>query len=511
MPRALLVSEIFSNVISYVGTHVMYPSALSRRTLLALAVTCRAFSEQALDSLWKAIKNIVPLLRCAGITLPPKNLPQDDDGSIIPTESQLAIINRYAHRVRFLIMCYNDWPRRVQSFLQTLVYSSKVLMPNLRGLVIGTDEFFHLLPPLLGPRLQHLTIYTAYHEDNEADVLRRPALDMVLRSLPSSCPSLESFKVYINNTYGPWDLPSIAPLLSHAIQNLQKLHTVVALSMMITKDALTRLPSSLTSIETQLPAGSDLEDIFGSSRGPFLFENIESVDWWIKEWQDVEDFARLWPRKLTSMSLRSNMVTFDPEPLQVLFDTFHTRDPFRHLQCIHLLESLGCLSTLTKVITIDTIRPLFYLSQLQVLDINTKSSVDIDEQDLEEMADAWPCLEVLLLNKKHGCHPPSPPGVTLRGVVEFVALCPRLTKLCLGITLDYMEKDFDLDMDSILNLEPRRDSDTLEYLMLSHPRSIREDFAERLGMLIEKLFPRVAPFGTFKSKNRYYRYFSSEY
>ncbi|KAG0704090.1 hypothetical protein DFH29DRAFT_399420 [Suillus ampliporus] len=511
MPRALLVSEIFSNVISYVGTHVMYgdrregPAKLSRRTLLALALTCRAFSEQALDALWETITSIARLLQCAGIILTPKKLPQDDDDdSVILTESQLAIISRYAHRVRFLTMKWSwrdsKWPRYVQSFLQTLANSSKILMPNLRGLHVATSSFLHLVPPLLGPRLQHLTIQTSYDEDDEADVLWKPSFNMVLRCLPSSCPLLESFKVYINDVLGPWDMPSIAPLLSHTIQNLQKLHTVV--SPAITKDALIHLSPSLTSIKTHLPTRSDLEDIFGSSRGPFLFENLGSVDWWFKEWRDVEDFARLWPRKLTSMSLRSRRVEFEPGLLQVLFDSLHTREAFRYLQCIRLSEfkKNPSLHEFIKVITIDTIRPLFNLAHLQVVDIKMTSSISLYEEDLKEVAEAWPCLEVLLLNKDFGWYTPTP--LTLVEVVKFIELCPCLTELSIGITLEDMDEDF--DMRNFHDIEPC-DSDTLEALTLMYPR-VDEYMWERYGsgsvlgrrgtaldIVLENLFPGVKP------------------
>ncbi|KAG1744956.1 uncharacterized protein EDB91DRAFT_1121801 [Suillus paluster] len=492
MPRALLVSEIFSNIISYVGTPQITgiplrrsdSTILSRRTLFALALTCRAFSEQALDALWETIVRIVPLLQCAAIILPPKTLSQDDeDFCVIPTESQLAIINRYAHRVRFLTMPYDQLPGHVEYFLQTFVCSSKVLLPNLRG-------------------LEHLTLITYYYkkcggyEGDEEHVL--PAFGMVIRSLPSSCPLLESFKVYVEN----WNCnardvlcDAFARPLSHAIQNLQKLHTVVTPA--ITKDALTHLGdlSSLTSLQTPLPTGSDLEDILGSSHGPFLFKNLESVDWVITEWQDIEVLTRLWPRKLPTLSLQSNAIKFDAGALQVLFAALHTREVFRYLQRIHLSD-FQSRSPHTEDITIETIRPLFYLSHLQVVDFNMASSIDIDNDDLEEMAQGWPCLEVLLLNEKRGCNAPNP--VTLLGFVNFVDLCPRLKKLCIGITLIDMDEDFDLDMKSLLNLEPRRDSDTLEYLKLTCPhdeKNIICDWGSRVGMLIAKLFPRVGPFG----------------
>ncbi|KAG1745004.1 uncharacterized protein EDB91DRAFT_1246521 [Suillus paluster] len=513
MPRALLVSEIFSHIISYVGTHQIStlfiseipvhrrdPTTLSRRTLSALALTCRAFTEQALDALWETMMHLTPLLRCAGIMLP---MPREghvreelqEDHCIIPTESQLAIINRYAHRIRFLTMTYASWQTHVEFFLQTLVCSSKVLLPNLRSLFVDCNHFCHLVPPLLGPRLRHLTINIKYHEKDEhykgdEDVL--PVFDMVIRSLPSSCPSLESFKVYANYSLGPWDVPTFALPLSHAIQNLHNLHSVVTPA--ITKDAMIHLGSlsSLTSFQTHLPTGSDLEDIFGSSRGPFLFENHESVDWVIKEWRDTEVFTRLWPHKLTTMTLRSDKITLGGGgPLQVLFDSLHTREAFRHLQRIHLLDSFHCKRTSADTaITIETIRPLFYLSHLQVVELNTKSRIDIDNDDLVEMAEAWPCLEVLSLNKDRGCSALNP--VTLLGFVNFVDLCPRLKKLWITITWADAHEDVE-DMESLLDLEGRRDSD-LEYLKLDWAGEEKYEawnWTSEVAVLLEKLFPRV--------------------
>lgn len=76
VPRALLVSEILSNIIGYINADVdkravrewsgsyVIPSG---PTLFALALTCRAFSEQALDALWEFLIGFEPLMRCAGI------------------------------------------------------------------------------------------------------------------------------------------------------------------------------------------------------------------------------------------------------------------------------------------------------------------------------------------------------------------------------------------------------------------------------------------------------------
>ncbi|KAG1858489.1 hypothetical protein F4604DRAFT_1182927 [Suillus subluteus] len=500
MSRALFVSEIFSNIISYISAdetyvHTKNPPSFSRNTLYALALTCRTFSEQALDALWESIESIIPLMKCGGIIVSPNTALGSGD-HVIPTESQLAIICRYANRVRFLKMSFHDWPHPVQSFLQTLAYSSKVLMPNLRDLRV-TCDLVHLLRPLLGPHLQRLSINvsTAVNYRRDLYFWQRISLHMILRSLPTTCPSLESFDFHLDfsSRPDPWDAPLALPV-SYAIKNLRKLRTVNVPA--ITKDALTYLGglSSFTSIKTHLPTCSDLEHVFGSSRGHILFENLESVDWKIAGWRDVEMFTCLWPRNIIAMSLRSE-AKFNPGLLQALFDSLHTREAFRNLQCIRLFELSPSLSTglfqfVEIVITIDVIRPLFYLSALRVVEFDTGSSISLNEDDLKEMAEAWPCLEVLLLNETYGCHDPKPPGVTLAGVVRFVELCPRLTKLGINFTLNDVGKDFDFGNLHILG---SRASNTLEYLTLGSraEEHVWTSHYSRLNMLVKKLFPRA--------------------
>ncbi|KAG2119438.1 hypothetical protein DEU56DRAFT_984518 [Suillus clintonianus] len=507
VPRALLVYEIFSNIISYIKTE--NPASFKpfleepEPTLFALALTCHALTEQALDALWDTLPSIEPLMRCAGIIPSPKERPKDGKGcSIIPTEAQLAVISRYAHRVRslrldtyrvrFLREEFADRDGHMQAFLRILACSSKVPVPNLRSLFVDfLREPFHLIYPLLGPRLQHLSI-SIYH--NEPD---DHPLHTVLPSLP--CPSLESLKFEQYNYLDYQEVVPCALPVSHDIlQQMQKLRIVDVPS--IAKDALTFLGglSSVTNIRTHLPTSSDLEDILGSSRGlePVLFENIDSVDWEIKEWRDVEAFAHLWPSKLTSISLRSE-VKLDPSLLQVLFDSLHTREAFRNLQCICLSEPSGPTLSISKVITIDTIRPLLYLSHLQVVDIDTMSSLSIGDSDLEEIAKGWPCLEVLLLNKDYGftsSAAPKPRWISVPGVVRFVESLPCLKKLAIGITLRTVKDDY--DMKNLDDLEPRDSDSRLEDLTMRYPREedyIWEACYPDLDLLFTKLFPKVDP------------------
>ncbi|KAG1782240.1 hypothetical protein EV702DRAFT_515911 [Suillus placidus] len=501
MHRALLIPEILSDIISYIivderpgvwPTEYVTSSAL---TLFALALTCRAFSEQALDALWNNFKGVEPLMRCAGIIPAPKNRLQKDNAyPIIPTEAQLAIIARYGYRVRSLEVGMNYWRRDylTQSFLQTISGSSRILVPNLRSLEIGFPcRLLHLVPPLLGPRLQHFFITIRDYE------IARQHLHTVFQCLPSYCPSLESLTVLkFRHLFHEGDAPFVLPM-SHAIQKMPKLRAVAVPA--ITKDALAYLGglSSFTDISSHLPTGSDLEDILGSSRGPILFENVDSVDWEIKEWRDVEVFTRLWPHKLTSMTLRSE-AKFDPSLLQVLCDSLHVREAFRNLQCIYLSELVHCWLSPSTIITIDTIRPLFHLSQLRVVDIDTRSCMSIGANDLVEMAEAWHSLEVLLLNKTDGSMSgaaPIPQWVTVPEVVTFVELCPTLKDLCIGITLCTVDDDYDMDLASLRALEPRNSDSRLEALTLKYPRDeeyIRKTYSSDFGILFSKLFPRMS-------------------
>ncbi|KAG2064755.1 hypothetical protein BDR04DRAFT_1145741 [Suillus decipiens] len=509
IPRALLVSEIFENIMNHLKAEKrsywehQQPSYVqySGPTLFALALTCRTLSEQALDALWHTLRGLQPLMRCASIIQARcKNFPEEDY-PIILTEAQLAIIGRYANRVRCLRF-RDGWPRPVQSFLQTLAYSSKVLMPNLRELG-GYGKLVHLTCPLLGPRLQHLRIYVNAPEygdcGEDLKFWQRISSRMILRSLHTTCPSLEKFEFEVDFSSQSvlLDAPLTLPI-SCAIQKMPKLRAVAVET--ITKDALVYLGglSSFTSIKMRLPTGSVLEDIFNSSRNPVLFESCDSVSWKTREWRDVEVFIRLWPSKLTSMSLQSD-VEFYPSLLEIFFKSLHMSSAFRNLQRIHLSDTSydNPSSTTSSVITIDTIRPLLYLSRLRVVDIDTISCISMGEDDLEEIGDALPYLEVLLLNQEHGNMfgaALKPLRVSLSDVARFVERYPCLKKLCVCVTIRYVHHDYDMDEASLDSLEPRDSKSRLESLVLIYPcneEGIWEHYQGEFDILFTKIFPQL--------------------
>lgn len=58
MHRALLIAEIFRNILDCMNTNG------DEGTIVSLAVTCRAFHESSLDVLWYEQLNLLPLVRC---------------------------------------------------------------------------------------------------------------------------------------------------------------------------------------------------------------------------------------------------------------------------------------------------------------------------------------------------------------------------------------------------------------------------------------------------------------
>lgn len=70
----LLLPELFHYILDYIDApdpvdyeiRVHQPSRAARKTLFALAQTCRAISEPSLDHLWRAPGSLVPLICCLG-------------------------------------------------------------------------------------------------------------------------------------------------------------------------------------------------------------------------------------------------------------------------------------------------------------------------------------------------------------------------------------------------------------------------------------------------------------
>ncbi|OAX39540.1 hypothetical protein K503DRAFT_689406 [Rhizopogon vinicolor AM-OR11-026] len=103
--------------------------------LAALARTCRAFKEPALDTLWKNIYGFEPLIS----SLPEGVVKRTTEGKLTLTRplslSDWNIIDQYTHRIRSLTIGYRPSANIDERVVQALVCTpSSALLPNLRCL-----------------------------------------------------------------------------------------------------------------------------------------------------------------------------------------------------------------------------------------------------------------------------------------------------------------------------------------------------------------------------------------
>ncbi|KAF8553315.1 hypothetical protein OG21DRAFT_1510344 [Imleria badia] len=123
---------------------------MERQALVALTQTCSAFSEPALDRLWRKLCSLKPLIRCYTTA-------DQVDNAIIPTSSEFVVIDRYAHRIRELVIGDSASVR----FLQCTSIRASCLLPNLRALEwnpsrLPTHAPVILIRQLLSPTLVSL-------------------------------------------------------------------------------------------------------------------------------------------------------------------------------------------------------------------------------------------------------------------------------------------------------------------------------------------------------------------
>ena len=116
-----------------------YDQREPRRTLLALAQTCHAFSEPSLDRLWRRLESLKPLIQCFSSVLSKERVSRFRSTSVFrslfqkmpPSPSEWVIVRRYSHRIKELRISPLDQP--FHDFLQSIDVSAESFLPNLRS------------------------------------------------------------------------------------------------------------------------------------------------------------------------------------------------------------------------------------------------------------------------------------------------------------------------------------------------------------------------------------------
>ncbi|OAX39075.1 hypothetical protein K503DRAFT_113858 [Rhizopogon vinicolor AM-OR11-026] len=167
-------------------------------TIAALARTCRAFKEPALDVLWKNMDGLGPLVSCL-----PENVKVTTNGMMSlrrpPFVEEWMIFGQYAHRIHSLTICYS-WLNEISDLVVEALVSapSSVMLPNLRTLEWFDDRgsSIPLLRTLLVPTITSITISSDSSPWNPS--FSKSAL---LSSIGSRCPSIQKLHCVYGDSY----------------------------------------------------------------------------------------------------------------------------------------------------------------------------------------------------------------------------------------------------------------------------------------------------------------------
>ncbi|KAJ7462551.1 hypothetical protein FB451DRAFT_1562490 [Mycena latifolia] len=405
MHRCLSIHEIITEISSHFDSSLRSESG----DLSALASTCHAFQDPALDELWKTQKTIYNVIRC---------LPQD---IFETTTSRSAVVLRRAPEDA-------DWAR-------PLFYSNRVRIfapPSCGDSV--TFKGLRLNPPggSWFPRLRTLdwNIYSYSEDDASIRPFLSPQLERVsfparvaafyLSPLPTFCPHLKHLVL---------DLPAAcnagSDRISACIEQLMHLESLHMRGCSLTLAAVKHigLLSTLKSLELEsLP--SEL-----SAHGalpPRLFETLLSLKLYLAGVKPILTFIRACAGVLIKLS-----VWFKPDETMSeaqLVEFLAAISSWRRSLTYLVVSRLGAHIANDPPYTFNdnALRPLCGLRHLTSVCIVTPASIGLSDAGILELARSWTHLTFLALGSQGRT---STVRLTLAALASIAQFCPKLKHL----------------------------------------------------------------------------------
>ncbi|TFY65450.1 hypothetical protein EVJ58_g1977 [Rhodofomes roseus] len=443
MHRALTIQELVCLIAGEVD---------GKHALRALALTCRAFHEPALDGLWffpnDGLVNLVKVLptdlwEVAGISETGQETLTVREPTRPTTQLDWERFDFYAHRIRGLdvVTKTNNLKTSLAQALSANLFHwlvsarpSHRLLPNLTSLEwkaegdSGYDDSAYML---VGPHLVKLTL--DLHDPWEMSDEHSSA---VLLRYAQRCPDIR-------------DMCFVAPRHGDPIQGgvfaLFKMLTTLKLRSALTHDVLVDLSTlpNLADLEVNLTFTSGIEDeiivpgrVAVSFSSPNLtFRTLVSLDLHMPV--DVA-YMVISPYRfpqLEDIYLKAHRAT-STATLSDTFELIRERCDHIGLKAIRIdggeyarQHDIGA-----QAITAASLTPLYAFRHLRVLDIFIEACIVLDDNALKEMAMSWPQLEELSLKSMKQYPWTTPTATTLIGLAHLARYCPSLR--CLAIDVD---------------------------------------------------------------------------
>ncbi|KAF8550848.1 hypothetical protein OG21DRAFT_363791 [Imleria badia] len=411
MHHALLISEVSREICG-----VTDPSSLP-----AVARTCRALHDPALDELWRDLYSISPFVHLLAEDIPGENQ-QTSIHSL--TSQQWMTFREYSARTRSLYMCMiDDLPYFDRFPCLSNPPDPNSFFPNLRTIAWYPDNHLTMLPflrLLCGPALTSLS----------AEFATDPASLAVVRALGILCPKITDISISASSETLSDDL---ANALSTSIGHWKDLKHVSCDDL--TVSALEHLTQA-RNLESLTACASARLSSFSQTLGAqeLSFPRLQHLHLYTGLLSTTT--ACLGGLRLALKEFRLDL--FDAE--EVFSGLSCLRDLFTTLAeaCLH-----ACLARLylcvihpdfpspNSVVTIRDIRPLFSFAHLRVVSVEGLSTFTVDDDDIAEMASAWPDIEELALSTCVDHPVASMP--TFLSFIRLIRSCPKLRALSLVI------------------------------------------------------------------------------
>ncbi|KAH7924043.1 hypothetical protein BV22DRAFT_541321 [Leucogyrophana mollusca] len=442
MHRCLHATDILYEIASKIYGYPGDPSTMrmpvlrqARADLASLARTCRTFRDPALDVLWSFLNSFDPLIRCL-----PQDLWVKDEGGFLVfarplSSSNWVVFQQHAQRVRifgkyrspflFEYIGY-DVLRALSRFLP----DGGCFLPNLRQLnwpqpqdhmcrSSGTD-YYLLLPLFMGPHLSHLCLGSGLGIGTDLPSEPSTSALSIVSSLHASSPLIKKFECMgvsgkmmqsISESISQWprlEYVEADALSQHAITHLSSLKSFKHLGVRLDQQGHhthANFPPTLESfkIAAQSPTACQqyLEDIHLTCGHLSIY--IIST-----EFSSPSSFQQFF------LLLSSHLSAAGLHTLKIVHYSPDDRDPV----------DWG----------LETLKPLFVFRNLTTFHSSRYCTAKLADADLEEIALAWPQLEVFDLDTNTAT-----PLVTFTGMLSLLRHCRRLRELRVTINATILD------------------------------------------------------------------------
>ncbi|KAK7038099.1 hypothetical protein R3P38DRAFT_536732 [Favolaschia claudopus] len=483
MHRCLLIAEIFSSIVSF------SESSYSKTDLYNLALTCKAFSEIALDELWSDVDDFMALVYllpaelwhgtnsdASECCMTRETVPSDWTRFLVHARRVKALTYQtlWEYRIKAIKPPWNTEVFKSNTVLQHLHQQCPLpnLLPRLRALIwriVDTE----ILPLFICPSLQSLSFGSTVHRPATLEVMEASAHLLTSLDLQDYDPDMHDVSPELVNR---------ACTLIKRMERLRSFQTTFA----IRSDAMAHL--------ARLPKLGQLVVLLAGDHTDHTAINLPSRPLF-------PSLSSLVVRSSNFMPFTSFLSAISSKSLGTMRWVTDNGNPDGLLKVSDVLSkhpSLGALRSLAirmhgdfgvdAPATLEAFRPLLKLKNLTHLEMSIPS-LYVTNEDLKEIASNLPNLFLLKLGEGSDF----PPRVTLSGLAALFHHCKLQF---LDITVDATEAlpAEEFHVPSNYPDHAWTNSDRLQFLNLFNS-PISPSKVEDIALFLNEFFPNLVALG----------------